>query len=43
MTNNTNRLTPEEIARIARALRTPSFDPLKGRRNPRRHIKHNHR
>jgi len=27
MTNNTNRLTASDIARIAAAIRTPNFDP----------------
>lgn len=34
MTNN-NRLTPEEIARLAASMRTANFDPNKGRKGPR--------
>ena len=41
MTNNTNRPTPEELARIAKALRTQGFDPLKGRGKGRNYTKHN--
>lgn len=44
MTNNTNlRPTPEELARIARALRTQGFDPMKGRGKGRNYTKHNNR
>ena len=47
MTNNTNlrptpiRVPADELARIAKALRTPGFDPLKGRGKGRNYTKHN--
>ena len=45
MTNNnpTPRpmITDQELARIAKALRTQGFDPLKGRGKGRNYTKHN--
>lgn len=44
MTNNTNRPTASDIARLAASMRTTSFDPTKGRTAPRTtKTKHNHR
>lgn len=41
---NTNNLTAADIARLARSMRTASFNPSKGRTTPRTtSTKHNHR
>jgi hypothetical protein len=37
MTNNTNRPTDADIARLARSMRTANFDPSRGRTTRRTH------
>lgn len=41
MTNNTPRLTPADIERLARSMRTANFDPKKGRNRRTTHTRKN--